>query len=137
MRTNVTALARRLRAAAGPKVPIVGTTYPDVILGLSLRPGGQSLATLSVTAFRALINPTLRAAYGGVGGKFVDVTAATGAYGPMTATTTLAPYGTIPTPVAKVCQLTWFCAVGDIHARRPGYALIAQLVAETLPRVRR
>ncbi len=30
---NVTTLTRRLRKAAGPKVRIVGTTYPDVILG--------------------------------------------------------------------------------------------------------
>ncbi len=134
IKKNVTALAKRLRAAAGPKVRIVGITYPDVILGLSLRPGGTSLANLSVIAFRSLINPALRTAYTSVGGKFVDVTAATGAYGPMTATTTLAPYGVIPTPVAKVCTLTWFCAVGDIHARAPGYALIANLIAETLPK---
>ncbi|MCW2954530.1 MAG: hypothetical protein JWQ48_3700 [Conexibacter sp.] len=134
IKRNVTTLAKRLRAAAGPKVRIVGITYPDVILGLSLKPGGQTLATLSVTAFRAIINPALSSAYTAVGGKFVDVTAATGAYGPLTQTTTLAPYGTIPVPVARVCDLTWFCAVGDIHARRAGYALIADLVAGTLPR---
>lgn len=133
IRANVTRLAKRLRKAAGPKVRIVGITYPDVILGLSLRPGGTSLATLSVTAFRALINPALRSSYATVHGRFVDVTAATGAYGPLTQTTTLAPYGTIPVPVAKVCTLTWFCAVGDIHARRDGYALIANLIAGTLP----
>jgi hypothetical protein len=33
-----------------------------------------------------------------------------------------------------VCQLTWFCQYGDIHARSNGYRLIADLVARTLPR---
>ena len=31
--TNVTTLADDLRPAAGPNVPIIGSTYPDVILG--------------------------------------------------------------------------------------------------------
>ena len=30
---NVTGLAVALRAAAGPGVPLIGLTYPDVILG--------------------------------------------------------------------------------------------------------
>ena len=34
IKTNVTKLAKRLRAAAGPNVRIVGITYPDVVLGL-------------------------------------------------------------------------------------------------------
>jgi len=34
IRQNVTRIARRLRRAAGRKVRIVGTTYPDVLLGL-------------------------------------------------------------------------------------------------------
>src|SRR4029078_3134921 len=33
IKENVTEAAVRLRAAAGKKVKIVGTTYPDVILG--------------------------------------------------------------------------------------------------------
>jgi lysophospholipase L1-like esterase len=135
IKTNVTALATGLRKAAGPKVRIVGITYPDVILGTYLT-GNPALATLSVTAFQALINPALKASYAAGKGGFVDVTAATGAYGSMSETTDLAPYGTIPTPVAKVCELTYFCEFGDIHARTSGYGLIADLVAQTLPRRR-
>lgn len=132
IKTNVTALVGRLRAAA-PNVPIVGTTYPDVILAGYLTPAGKNLATLSVTAFKALINPALQASYASAGGKFVDVTAASGAYGPMTETTTLAPYGDIPVPVAKVCELSFMCQYQNIHATTPGYHLIAQLVVDTLP----
>ncbi len=137
IKKNVTAAAKRLRAAGGPKVRIVGTTYPDVILGEWLAgDAGKGLANLSIVAFRDLINPALKDAYGAAKGTLVDVTAATGAYGPMDQTTTLAPYGTLPVPVADVCRLTWYCQYKDIHARTNGYAIIAKLVAATLPRKR-
>jgi lysophospholipase L1-like esterase len=130
--TNVPEILRRLRAAAGPETLIVGTTYPDVILGEWLRgtPEGQQLAELSVIAFKDLLNPALLDAYTQAGGTFVDVTAATGAYGPLTELTSLAPYGEIPVPVAKVCELTSYCAEGDIHPTPAGYAVIADLVVD-------
>jgi lysophospholipase L1-like esterase len=136
VKRNVTKLAAALRKAAGPKVRIVGSTYPDVILGQWVFPPvNQDLAKLSVAAFRSLLNPTLKTAYGSVKGRFVDVTKATGAYGSLEQTTTLAPYGTIPVPVAKICTLTWYCQFGDIHSRTSGYGVIAKLIAGTLPRV--
>ena len=130
--TNLTTIVQRLRAAAGPNTLIVGTTYPDVLLGswVSGTPTDQQLATLSVTAFKSLINPTLQKAYASVGGQLVDVTAATGAYGPMTDTTTVDPYGIIPVPVAQVCDLTYFCAMHDIHPNADGYKVIADLVLQ-------
>jgi lysophospholipase L1-like esterase len=130
--TNLTTIVQRLRAAAGPDVLIVGTTYPDVLLGswVSGNPSDQQLATLSVTAFKSLINPTLQKAYDSVGGQFVDVTAATGAYGPMTDTTTVDPYGIIPVPVAQVCDLTYYCALHDIHPNPEGYRVISDLVLQ-------
>jgi hypothetical protein len=133
---NVTALAQSLRSAAGPGVQIIGTTYPDVVLGSYVYPPGTptaarlSLANLSVVAFKSLINPALVKAYGVVGGSLVDVTEATGAYTPLTDTTTLAPYGTIPVAVARVCKLTWFCTEGNIHATNSGYELIGKLLVE-------
>jgi lysophospholipase L1-like esterase len=133
VKTNVDTLAADLRAAAGPHVPIIGLTYPDVTLGSWVYPPDspdQALAELSVTAFQALVNPTLKAAYATVGGGFVDVTAATGAYTPLSDTVTLAPYGTIPVAVAQVCQLTYFCSQGNIHANSTGYALIGRLIAD-------
>jgi lysophospholipase L1-like esterase len=134
IKKNVTTLVAGLRAAAGPKTQIVGITYPDVLLGnlLSTNAAARSTATLSVTAFQALINPTLQAAYATAGAKFVDVTAATGGFGSLTQTTTLAPYGTIPVPVAKICTLTYYCQFHDIHPRTAGYAIIAKLIVATL-----
>ena len=131
IRRNVATLARGLRSAAGPSVPIIGLSYPDVILGTWVYPPGShdhGLASLSVLAFKSYINPALSAAYGTVRGTFVDVTAATGAYTPLTQTTTLAPYGTVPVAVARVCALTWYCSQGNIHATTAGYRFIGDQI---------
>lgn len=138
IKKNVTAIAKRLRRAAGRRVRIVGTTYPDVILGewVNGDAASRDLASLSVVAFRALINPALKAAYMTARARFVDVTAASGAYTPFDQVTTLHPYGTVPVAVARVCELTYYCSLRDIHARTDGYALIAKLVARQLPRRR-
>jgi len=135
IKANVATLATGLRSAAGPKVPIIGLTYPDVILGQYVYPSLPataariSLAKLSVVAFKSIINPALTTAYAAVGGVLVDVTAATGAYTPLTRTEQLSPYGTVPVAVARVCTLTWYCKQGNIHATTKGYALIGRLVA--------
>ena len=138
VKANGKVLLERLREAAGRKTRIVGITYPDVILGswVSGAQADRDLAALSVTAFRSLLNPALKELYESVDGKFVDVTAATGAYTPLEQTTTLEPYGVIPVAVANVCRLTYYCQYRDIHPRTNGYALIAELVAKTLPRKR-
>jgi lysophospholipase L1-like esterase len=129
IKKNVAILLSAIRAAAGPTVPIIGTTYPDVILGLYLskQAASRSIAELS------LINPALLALYTAVNGTFVDVTAATGAYGPLTVTTDLPPYGVIPVPVAKVCELTYFCEYQNIHPKTAGYTVIAKLIVGALP----
>ncbi len=135
VKANLHTLLSRLRAAAGPAARIVGITYPDVILGsyVSKTATGRTLAELSVTAFKSLINPALKAEYDAVGATFVDVTAATDAYVPFSQTTTLAPYGTVPVAVAKACELTFYCQFHDIHPHTQGYALIADLIQKTLP----
>jgi lysophospholipase L1-like esterase len=132
---NVIKISKRLRTAAGPKVRIVGITYPDVILGQWIgENANQDLARLSVTAFKDFINPALSKAYTAVGGTLVDVTAATGAYGSLDELVAL-PSGTlVPKPVAEVCRLTYYCQFRDIHARTSGYRLIADLVVKSLPR---
>ena len=141
--TNVKALASDLRTAAGPAVPIIGLTYPDVGLGAyvwpsrTFAPSTVSLAQSSVTAFKVLINPTLEKAYASANGAFVDVTAAMGAYTSLSRTVKTRAYGTIPAPVASLCALDWFCARGDIHPRTSGYTVIGKLVAARYAAMRR
>jgi lysophospholipase L1-like esterase len=138
VKANMAVLLGGLRRAAGPKVPIIGSTYPDVLLGLdtSTVPADQTLATLSVTEFRRFVNPALAAAYAAVGGRLVDVTRATGAYTPLTTTTSDATYGTIPVAVADVCSYTYYCRLQDVHPTTKGYAVIARLIVGALPRRR-
>jgi lysophospholipase L1-like esterase len=135
IKQNLTTLVQRVRAAAGPDVPIIGITYPDVVLGgwVSGDPKAKDLARLSVTAFQSLINPALKEVYESVDATFVDVTAETGAYGSFDETTDAPGYGVVPTPVAEVCRLTYYCELTDIHPRTEGYERIAELVADALP----
>ena len=145
-----TALTTADGAKAGKKVPIVGLTYPDVLLGLWVNsgPGGtvpntpsfppstsnKYLATLSQTAFKSYINPALKEAYKTEHAKFVDVTAKTGAYSKLSKTTKMdiSALGlgtiTVPKAVNEVCQLTWYCQLGNIHANDTGYRLIGNLI---------
>ena len=133
---NLTKIVKQLRAAGGQGMQIIGSTYPDVALGAWVLPtpfgdNRFTLAAESVTSFRRLINPGLKRAYRSVGAAFVDVTAATGAYGPFV-TTNDPTYGVIPVPVATVCRLTFFCTRVDIHMTTAGYAVIARLEAQAL-----
>ncbi len=129
IKEHVSDLARRLRAAAGPKTRIVGTTYPDVILGDYVL-GNPQLAPLSVVAFQPLINPTLKDAYAAARGSSSTSPPPPARTRRRTRRPISRPTGTVPVAVAQVCQLTYFCEFQDIHARTPGYGLIARLIAD-------
>ena len=99
------------------------------------RPAGANLVARPATtaeANQALVNPTLKAAYVAAGGRFVDVTAATGAYVPLSTTVRLPPYGRIPAAVASVCRLSYYCSAGNIHLHTGGYTLMGRLITARL-----
>lgn len=149
IQTNVTTLAQELRTAVGAGVPIVGLTYPDVILGSWVYPiyppssSSETLVSESVLAFEDLINPALDTAYTAspVDGLFVDVTSATGYLTPLTTLAKL-PKSTgvtdvpkktkVPEAVVKVCELTYYCTQGNIHADNKGYELIGKLIKDAV-----
>jgi lysophospholipase L1-like esterase len=135
---NLHQLLSGLRRAVGPEVPIVGTTYPDVLLGLYTLPARASkeLALASVPIFRTIFNPALASEYNAVGGTFIDVTRATGAYSPLSMTIRSGPHGTVPVAVADVCALTYECRLQDVHPTNRGYELIARLIVASLPQRR-
>ena len=137
MKVNISAAARQLRQAAGNRPVLVGTTYPNMMLGAWVNPGGaeaQRRARRWVPVFRKLINPALKESYAAGRGTLADVTAVTGGYGDMKAMEALASYGLVPKPVADACRATWYCDKGDPHATRAGNRTIARLVAAQLPR---
>ncbi len=35
---------------------------------------------------------------------------------------------TVPKAVSQVCNLTWYCQLGNIHANDAGYTLIGDLI---------
>jgi hypothetical protein len=130
IRANLAATLPALREAAGD-APIVGLTYPDVFLGAWVSADfrdGEDLARRSVPLFRDFFNTALKTEYEKIDATFVDVTATTGGYGPLTDTTQDPTYGPIPTPVAKVCELTYFCEHTDVHPRPAGHEVIAAAV---------
>jgi lysophospholipase L1-like esterase len=136
---NLTKIVKQVRAAGGSQLRIIGSTYPDVELGLWVHPGvlgpnTMALVPGSISAFLDDINPGLKKAYNTVGATLVDVTKATGAYGPFLVTTD-PTYGQIPVPVEKVCALTYFCSNLNIHMKTAGYHIIAALEAATLPKL--
>ena len=133
--TNVHTLVTMLTAALnGANVPLVGLTYPDVILGEWVpstqtppSPANQTLASESVAAFGA-INTALKNAYTAAPhGKFVDVTTATDYTAPLTGSNVklknVKPYGKVPSAVATVCKLTYYCSLRNIHENTKGYKL--------------
>lgn len=135
----VTSLDTALAAAGDTTAKVIGLTYPDVILGSWVNPGGtagQSLATDSVAAFDFLINPTLSAAYGAT--NFVNVTTApykqatAGDDTPLTTTQKVKPYGVVPAAVAEICNLTYYCKQLNIHANTKGYKFIGKLIVAHL-----
>lgn len=135
VRSNLARLLQGVRAAVGSDVLVVGLTYPDVFLGawVSGAADAHDLAAGSVALFRNVLNPVLRAEYVKAGAVFADITAASGAYGSLAETTVEGRYGTIPRPVARVCALTYYCELGDLHPKTGGYTLIADQVLRALP----
>jgi lysophospholipase L1-like esterase len=142
--TNVTALVTNLNAAltaAGDTAKIVGLTYPNVLLGAYVNPGGtagQTLASESQLAFDQLINPTLQSVYAVPNGVFVNVTdapygrATAGGDTPFTSAHKTDQFGHIPNAVNEICQLTYFCSQQNIHANTRGYRFIGSLIVAAL-----
>lgn len=129
------AVLDQLKAAAGPKVALVGLTYYDPFLAFYLNgPSGPSYANVSLSAIDQL-NTILAADYKAAGIPYADGAAAFNS-----SDTTRIPLdnvGTIPANVEAICTYTWMC-VGhpfgpDDHPNNAGYMLIARAIVAALP----
>ncbi len=129
--TSTTSLAR-CRDAVGADVPVIGLTYPNILLGPWITSPNRPAVAEAGAVFESTFNPALRSHYEGAGAQFVDVTEATGGYGSLDETTVVEPYGEIPVPVARVCELTFFCEFSDPHGTTEGYRVIAELVVDAI-----
>ena len=126
---NIEHICAALRHAVGPNTPIIGLGYDDPGLAQWLAGStGARRAASSVTYVARFLNPLLVRAYAPSRVVFLDVAQVFDTFLPFSTTTDLAPYGTIPVAVAKLCTYTWMCARGDVHPNYRGYATIARAV---------
>jgi lysophospholipase L1-like esterase len=115
LQQNLTEILGELQTAAGPDVPIVGTTYYDVAAPLCVSDPSQLLVCGRVDGFNALLAGTYTAA----GLPFADVA---GAFGD----------DDLAQAAQHVCAWTWFCSAGDIHPNTTGYDVIARAFEDAL-----
>ena len=127
--SNLPVVLARLRAAAGPEVPIVGMNYYNPFLAAWFVNPALALASdAGLVAFNGL----LAAIYGAFAIPVADVAGAFHA----SDFTPVAAAGGVPLNVLLVCQWTWMCVpdpVGpNIHANAEGYLQIADAFLEAL-----
>jgi lysophospholipase L1-like esterase len=134
IKKNVPTIAKRLRKAAGKKIPIAGSTLYDPFLQQWFT--SPPIAQASVTIARDQVNKALVAGYRKGGFKVADVAKAFGTYIPFSQTTTFGGKSGVPVAVANICKYTWMCAPKprgpNIHATKTGYKLMATTFRKAL-----
>jgi lysophospholipase L1-like esterase len=133
VRRYLPAVARRLRAAAGKKIPVVGIAdYDQFLAAWRKSSAGRRLARHSVNAIDQIAD-AMHDSYVAAGALFTDA-------GPDFSTHdwSTGKDGT-PRNVKNICALTWACSGPPVgfndHARTAGYAVIARDIRSTLRRV--
>jgi lysophospholipase L1-like esterase len=123
--TTLPPVLRRLRAAAGPDVPVLVIGYYNPWLAASYLGFGQQQIAPAAKAFTDLDGIIEKAATG-AGTTFVSL-ARPFALGDTTPST----FGgrKVPRNVAQVCALTYICTARDIHLTDEGAATVAREIA--------
>lgn len=136
LRRNLPQAIRRLRAAGGGRLPLIGINYYNSFLGRwTDGKDGRLLARRSVAVERS-INAALDRIYGRAHVPVADVEDAFST-DQLDRYVELAPYGRIPLAVAQVCRWTWSCSdKGDDHTNSAGYRVITRAVQSALGRAR-
>ena len=134
---NLPAIARRLRAATPPSVPVVGILDYDQFLALWLDgPRGRRVALRSLRIVDSL-NALMARIYRHEGVLVADAGEGFSSHDLRTRRT-LGGARRVPLAVERICRWTWACSpdpVGnDDHPKPAGYRVIAQAVLDTLAR---
>jgi lysophospholipase L1-like esterase len=135
IRARLPQIARRLRAAAGKRVPIAGLTDYDQFLAYWLRgKAGTSFARQSVPVVLDL-NRTAAGIYTAAGVRSADATHRF-ATTDLSHMVRLAGHGMVPKAVARICTWTWACSAPPIgfndHANATGYRVLGRVVLSAL-----
>jgi len=142
IRRNGPAIAKRLRRAAGKKVPLaVMDLYNPFLQRWLVDDGGKTIAELSVDLARGQVNKELVAAFRPRRFRIARVAKAFDTYVPFERTTTYRGQAGVPLAVARICRLTWMCDTAprgpNIHPRKAGYTEIAGAFRKVLGKVAR
>ena len=133
IQSNLPAILAKLRAAAGPGVPIVGMTlYNPFLANWLLGPDGQLIAQASATQLMGPVNGVLKSLFVAGGAGYADIEAEFSS-NDFATQVELPGAGTVPLNVARICMWTWVCAPApygpDNHANEAGYGAIAHAFA--------
>ena len=126
--TNLAAILRELRAAAGPQTTIIGMNYyvPE-LAGWFDGANGKLIAVVSERLV-ASYNRMLSQVYSRYRARVANVFRAFHS-GDFTDKVTLPRLGSVPRNVAAICEWTWTCSPAprgpDEHANSTGYGIIA------------
>jgi lysophospholipase L1-like esterase len=136
IQTNLPTILARLRAAAGPNIPIVGMSiYNPFLASWLLGPDGQEIAQASQTQLLGPVNGLFRSLYGAAGDPVADVEGAFSS-NDFATLVDLPGVGTVPVNVARICEWTWVCAPPPLgpnnHPNAAGYGVIARAYADVL-----
>ncbi len=121
---NLPTILAELRTAAGPAVPIVGMNYYGAFLPVAWAEGGLPAVQANLAELLAF-NDLLEGIYAAAGDPVADVESEF-------SSTDLTLVGGVPRNVVLVCQWTWMCTAGDVHANTAGYGVIAQAFLDVL-----
>ncbi len=125
-----------LKAAAGPRVAIVGLTYYDPFLAFYLNgTTGPARANQSL-AYITQLNGLLVSDYTAAGIPYANEPAVFDSHD--SSPVTIANVGTEPANVQAICTDTWMCVGSpfgpDDHPNNVGYMLIARAIVSALPK---
>ena len=130
VRQVIPVILRRLRAAGGRRMVIVGLEHNDPVLADWLNPGiGRTFAKRTVPIFQKF-NHELSRLYRAAGAQVADVPGFW--HVGSSHMVSLAGHGMVPADVAAVCQDSWACSLGNIHPNAAGYRRIAAAVTAAI-----
>ena len=124
----------RLKAAVPAGAVVVGVGHYDPYLGYSVRGTGAQAFSSATLAVMMRLDETLQSDYRSAGMPMADVASAFALtnHDPVTRP----GLGTVPTDVARTCELTWMCDPPPLghnpHPDDAGYRTIAGAIADAV-----